>query len=91
LGEVELEDVSTSVYFVAHGALPVRGTDVVVDPVLVGSRIGVRTVATHELIGVLPTSLNWIMACLDHVTYEGSVSTVTPAALPAVFVRLDPK
>ena len=65
-----LEDVESSPYYQAHGALPPLGTKV---KVVQGKRIQAQTF-DGEIIGNLPTSFNYLAACLkDGWTYVGSV------------------
>lgn len=65
-----LEDVESAPYYQAHGALPPIGTKV---RIVQGKRIQAQTL-DGEIIGNLPTSFNYLAACLkDGWAYVGTV------------------
>jgi hypothetical protein len=71
---VKLEDVEHSDYFRAHGGSPVSGTTMT----LVHRKRLVATTAEGESTGNLPTSFNYLAACMkDGWNYVGTVSNVT--------------
>ena len=80
-----LEDVELSPYYQAHGVLPPIGTKV---RVVQGKRMQVQTL-DGEVIGNLPTSLNYLAACLkDGWTYVGTVQKLL-SQQPVLTVALD--
>ena len=88
LPEVELEDVATSDYFASHDSVPPRGTEVEIAPGLIGPRLAVQTVA-GELVGLLPTRLNYLRFCLDGRSYVGNVTSASAQTIPSVWVALE--
>ena len=65
-----LEDVEACAYYQTHGVLPPIGTKV---KVVQSKRIQAQTL-DGEIIGNLPTTFNYLAACLkDGWTYVGSV------------------
>lgn len=67
---VDFEDVEQSDYFKAHGATPAVGTQL---EVMLRKRLVAQT-ANGESIGSLPTSFNYLAACLkDGWRYIGTL------------------
>jgi hypothetical protein len=87
---LQLEDVERSAYFRAHGAVPRKGVAVVVSTKLKDGRLSVETLASREIIGLLPTRLNYLTGCMakGH-RYEGTVTASTLSPLASVTVDLD--
>jgi hypothetical protein len=69
-----LEDVQRSDYYGTHGAVPPVGTQLVV---VLLKRLVAQT-STGENVGNLPTSLNYLAACIkDGWRYIGTVQSAT--------------
>lgn len=90
IDEFELEEIANSEYFAEHEALPPRGTEVGVAASLLGPRLAVEVSSTGELLGLLPTRLNYLRNCLDTNRYIGHVTSVSTTAVPSVWVQLEP-
>lgn len=89
---VALEEVARSEYFITHKILPPTGTAVAVRSSLVGGRIGVETVPTLELVGLLPTEYNYLLQCMKQgYKYPGKVISTTSKPIPVVRVNLEPR
>jgi hypothetical protein len=70
----DLEDVEQSDYHQAHGSTPPVGTHLEV----VQRKRLVAQIPNGEIVGNLPTSLNYLAACLkDGWTYVGAVRSAT--------------
>ena len=88
---VDLQEVATSDYYSTRGAVPAPGTDVGVRRSLVGGRMGVETTDTSEVVGLLPTTFNYLRQCLEQgYTYSGQVSASLDTPVPQVRVDLEP-
>lgn len=86
---VALEEVARAAFYKTHGAVPAVGTAVTVREKLVGGRIGVQT-ASGEIVGYLPTELNYLLRCMGQgYTYAGTVVSTTAAPIPVVRVDLE--
>jgi hypothetical protein len=89
--EVRLEEVERCAYYEATGDVPPPGTDVEVLVDLVGGRLAVATQSDSQVVGFLPTQLNYLLGCLGSgYRYPGEVtaSAVSPTAV--VRVQLTP-
>jgi hypothetical protein len=79
-----LEEVERCPYYKQHGEPPKQGTEVV----LIFKQRPAVTTRAGELIGYLPTSLNYLRACLQQgYSYEGAV--VASRVKPTVRVTVD--
>lgn len=85
-----LEDVATCDYYVKHHVSPPVGTDIQIKATLFNGRIAVETLATKEIIGLLPTSLNYLDICLRiGKVYHGTVTLSSLNPIPTVEVNLN--
>jgi hypothetical protein len=84
-----LEEVERCAYFERAGDVPPVGTDVFVLDRLVGGRLAVCARADAEVIGLLPTPLNFVRACIEvGWRYEGEVVAALREWQPLVRVTL---
>lgn len=82
---VTLEDVEHCEFFKKHGASPAAGTEL---RIVHKKRIVAQT-AAGEIVGNLPTSHNYLAACLkDGFTYVGNVSA-SSSGPPVAVVEVD--
>jgi hypothetical protein len=87
-----LEDVERSDYYRNHGAVPPVGTQLTVAQ---RKRLVAQT-ATGESVGNLPTSLNYLAACIkDGWSYVGTIQSATNpppvASISADFAATPPR
>jgi hypothetical protein len=89
--EVALEEVERCAYFTRTGGVPPAGTDVMTVDQLVGGRIAVAIATDAEVVGFLPTRLNYVLGCLQQgYGYPGEVTASTASPLAVVRVALEP-
>jgi hypothetical protein len=87
-----LEEVPRCSYYERTGDVPPLGTDIVLVSRLVGGRLAVATLADEEVIGLLPTRLNYLLACMEAGwRYAGEVIEMRSAPLNVVRVELRPQ
>src|ERR1700690_546371 len=85
LPNIRLEEIGRSEYFSARSSVPPGGTSVQVRQKLVGGRIAVETIRGNRSIGFLPTSKNYLLACLKagH-NYKGTVTASADSPTPRI-------
>jgi hypothetical protein len=87
---VRIQEVERSEYYVNRESVPRNGTQVVVRSTLVGGRIAVETKSGKEVIGVLPTKLNYLRRCIEQgYSYSGEVVESKAGLVPSLRVNLD--
>ena len=87
---IRVQEVERSEYYGNHESVPRNGTQVVVKSTLVGGRIAVETKNGKEVIGVLPTKLNYIRRCIEQgYSYSGEVVESKAGLVPSLRVNLD--
>lgn len=83
-----LEDHERSEYHAKHSAPPKVGVTVVIDK---NKRIVAR-VASGESIGNLPTSFNYLAACMaDGRSYRGRITAITGSAVLKITIEAGPQ
>ena len=88
--EVRIQEVERSEYYLNHESVPRNGTQVVVQATLVDGRIAVETKSGKEVIGVLPTKLNYLRRCIEQgYSYSGEVVESKAGLVPSLRVDLD--
>jgi hypothetical protein len=86
-----LEEVARCAYFERTGDVPPVGTDVYVLPDLQGGRLAVATRSDGEVLGLLTTRWNVLLACMqDGWRYEGEVVATLREKMPLIRVDLRP-
>jgi hypothetical protein len=87
---VALDDVARSEYFVAHNSVCPKGSVVTVREQLFERRIAVE-LDSGEIIGLLPTQYNYLVACMkDGYSYRGVVTASSTTPYPRVLVDIRP-
>jgi hypothetical protein len=87
---VRLQEIERSEYYSNHGAVPRVSTKVALRSTLVGGRIAIETKSGKEIIGVLPTRLNYLRRCIEQgYSYTGEVVESKSGLVPSVRVDLD--
>jgi hypothetical protein len=89
--ETALEEIERCSYFTSNEAVPPPGTDVEVLDKPVGGRLAVAIAGTPEVVGYLPTRLNYLVSCLaTGYNYPGEVTSSAESPVAVVRVQLHP-
>jgi hypothetical protein len=89
--DAELEDVARHEYYKKHSRVPPKSTLVRVRKGQLAGRLVVEEVATSDVIGNLPTRLNYLALCQEKdYEYKGEVTASRNGKTPTVEVHLDP-
>lgn len=87
---VRIQEIENSEYYKSHGAIPRQGTKVVVRSNLLDGRIAVETKSGNEVIGLLPTKLNYLRRCIEQGhSYSGEISESSGGLVPSLRVDLE--
>lgn len=90
MNDVRIQEIERSKYYEEHESVPRKGTKVVVRKELVDGRIAVETKSGKEIIGVLPTRLNYVRRCMEQgYSYSGEVSESSAGLVPSIHVDLE--
>lgn len=91
IGDVPLEEVARSEYYLKHKAVPSVDTPVTVRKKLVGGRVAVETFKGSEVVGLLPTRYLYLWTCMQQDwEYSGAVIASSAGKVPMVRVDLAP-
>lgn len=86
--EARLENVERCTYFRNHGDVPPPGTDVELSKRTNSGRLAVVVATSREIVGHLPTRLNYLISCMKKYSYEGEVTTSSTGKVARVTINL---
>ena len=87
---VRIQEIENSEYYENHEAIPRQGTKVVVRSSLLDGRIAVETKSGKEVIGFLPTKLNYLRRCIEQgYSYSGEISESSSGLVPSLRIDLE--
>ena len=87
---VRIQEIESSEYYENHESTPRQGTKVVVRSSLEDGRFAVETKSGKEVIGLLPTRLNFLRRCIEQgYSYSGEVSESSSGLVPSLRVDLE--
>ena len=82
---VALEEVNRCDYYISNGNIPPIGTPV---KIILDIRLKAVTVENNETIGLLPTSFNFLVNCLNAgISYSGEI--VSSKLVPILSLNID--
>ncbi|MGL1933138.1 MAG: hypothetical protein OCC45_15495 [Desulfotalea sp.] len=92
-GDIELEEIARSPYYIDLNNLPAEGAAVQLRPQLEGGRLAIYDSTSNKTIGYLPTGYNFLRACLAaDYHYMGVITrTETSPTSPRLWVDLAPE
>ena len=90
--EFSLEEVARSEFFASNKTVPSPNTSVrLAPPPPVNGRLVVLDSSSGAVVGLIPTSLNFLLACMGQgYHYSGEVTESAGGKLPRVTVKLNP-
>ena len=90
LTDVRLEDVARCEYYSRHRTVPQIGGEIQIRRELFNGRIAVELASGNQIIGLLPTSFNYVLRCIaDGYSYTGQVADSSVAPTPDIVVDLE--
>lgn len=88
--DIDLEEVALAEFYTQHRALPAVGTDVRLRNQLFHGRLVVEVAQSGEILGLVPTELNYLLACLGRgFRYEGTLVAASTKPIPSAAIQLD--
>lgn len=87
---IALDEVARCNYYIDNNTTPSIGTEIRLNNHLYGGRLVVETI-TGEIIGLLPTRLNYLLGCIQQgFSYNGQVISTSNVPIPSIIIDLGP-